>query len=171
MKSYAERGLDEIPRKNINPESGDGAVVPRSSNFGRREKNYARHGRSWTGKFHQCSSVSRNTGRERSGSRGRRRRPCRYQERLKGQGARLKLKAGPWDPRQAAISAALGGHVRIIGDDIHADPARHTAFRLGADDVEVLERLRASGSTGSGSSGGAKRQTHNDHEAQDDRTV
>jgi len=39
----------------------------------------------------------------------------------------------------------LGGHVRIIGDDIHADPARHTAFRLGADDVEVLERLRASG--------------------------
>ena len=49
------------------------------------------------------------------------------------------------DPIRATVAEALDGHVRIIGDEIHADPRQNTAFRMSVEDLDMLERLKVSG--------------------------
>lgn len=60
---------------------------------------------------------------------------------IPGQSQRLNIP----DPIRATVAKALDGHVRIIGDEIHADPRRNTAFRMSVEDLDMLERLKASG--------------------------
>ncbi len=147
MKSYKDRGLNEIPEKKYQPgewrHGGSAEVIE----F-RRARKELRQAREALDQEIPSVLISLEEHRQRAEREQREMqealRVSKTAQRSKVQGVqgqRLDLN----DPTQATIHRALGGHVRIAGGEIHADIRRNTAFRLGGDDAEILERLRASG--------------------------
>ena len=148
MRSYAERGLNVVPERHYGPDGWRAGGMGEVLEFRQAKKDLNKAKEALDREVPSVSDVLVSLEEHRRKAEQQQRemqealQVSKTAQRVKGvQGQRLNLN----DPTQATIHRALGGHVRIIGDEIHVDPQRHTAFRLGADDAEVLERLRASG--------------------------
>ncbi len=145
MRSYAERGLNVVPERHYGPDGWRAGGMGEVLEFrqARKELHKAQEivDREMPGVLVSLEEA-RQRAEQQQQELAEALRVSKTAQRVKGvQGQRFDV----GDPRQATISGALGGHVRIVGNEIHADPQRSTAFRLGGDDAEILERLRASG--------------------------